>query len=73
MSLGNIALGIVIFATALYALALIMGFIAIFPVGLPGLVVLGVAGFLIGLGHFAANVMLRGRHKHGAYSFTFST
>lgn len=48
MSLGNIALGIVIFATALYALALIMGFIAIFPVGLPGLVVLGVAGFLIG-------------------------
>lgn len=47
MSLGNIALGIVIFATGLYALALTMGMLALFPEGLIGLGILGVILFFL--------------------------
>ncbi|MEM1381620.1 MAG: hypothetical protein AAGH41_13450 [Pseudomonadota bacterium] len=48
MSLGNLALAIFVFATGLYALLLIMGMIALFPEGIIGLVVLGIALFFIG-------------------------
>lgn len=48
MSLGNLALAIVIVATALYGLALVAGMIALFPVGIIGLVVLGLVLFFVG-------------------------
>lgn len=47
MSLGNIALGMVIFATGVYALILAAGMIAIFPVGIIGLVALVIIGFFL--------------------------
>ncbi|NRA30989.1 MAG: hypothetical protein HRU11_12110 [Parvularculaceae bacterium] len=53
MSLGNIALGIIVVAVLAYAGLLTLGAIALFPEGLIGLV------FLFGMGFFLIAVILQ--------------